>query len=227
MPEFDLDLGEESEFCWLEPRRLQLAHNDAGALDMRSGLLGAPELQKDLNAALMSDQLGPLLADGDGEGDRLLTGGERVPQVEFLELRDGVHRPVRDFNSAEPDTTALFDTTPEVAPGGRQGAPRILGVAQSAERSGLRLGVSRTLGQVQGSLMLDQAIVDPSQREERFPREMAARLNVDPAAVLRQRLSRRDILQRRRQLVEDPARRGAAQNARLRVRASSALRASW
>ena len=67
------------------------------ALDMRPGLLGAPELQKDLNAAMMSDQLGPLLADGDGEGDRLLTGGERVPQVEFLELRDGVHRPVRHF----------------------------------------------------------------------------------------------------------------------------------
>ena len=60
--------------------------------------------------------------------------------------------------------------------------------------------------------MPDQAIVDPSQREEKVAaREMAARLNVDPAAVLRQRLSRRDILQRRRQLVEDPARRGAAQ----------------
>jgi hypothetical protein len=130
------------------------------ALDMRPGLLGAPELQKDLNAAMMSDQLGPLLADGDGEGDRLLTGGERVPQVEFLELRDGVHRPVRHFDSAEPDTTALFDTTPEVAPGGRQSAPRILGVARSAERSGLRL---------------------------------------------------RDIVERRLQLVEDPARRGAAQ----------------
>ena len=60
--------------------------------------------------------------------------------------------------------------------------------------------------------MLDQAIVDPSQRKEEVaPREMAARLDIEPAAVLRQRLSRRDIVERRLQLVEDPARRGAAQ----------------
>ena len=60
--------------------------------------------------------------------------------------------------------------------------------------------------------MLDQALVDPAQRKEKIAaREMAARLNIEPAAAFRQCLRRDDIVERRRQLVEDPTGRSAAQ----------------
>ena len=60
--------------------------------------------------------------------------------------------------------------------------------------------------------MFEQTIIDPAQRKEKVAaREMATRLDVEPAAALCYSLRRRKIVERRRQLVEDPARRGAAQ----------------
>ena len=96
--------------------------------------------------------------------------------------------------------------------GGDDVAPRILGVAEPAQSPRPGLGKPRTLRQIQRSPMFEQTVIDPAQRKENVAaRKMAARLDIEPAAALRQSLRRRKIVERRRQFVEDPARRGAAQ----------------